>query len=164
MSLLIVLRGNSGSGKSTLAQALQRELGAVWIEQDYFRRTVLGEVGNYSPLTIELIEQTVALTLSHDRTVIADGMFNARKYSASFNTLRGAHAGHSLFYAYDLTLADTLRRHATRPRKQASFGEQDMRGWYQGWDPLNGIEEQRISAHESLGEAMARILDDVRNL
>ena len=163
MSLLIVLRGNSGSGKSTLAQALRRELGAVWIEQDYFRLTVLGEVGNYSPLTVELIEQTVALALSHDRTVIADGMFNSRKYSASFNTLHRGHAGRSLFYAYDLTLEETLRRHATRPRKQASFGEKDMRGWYHGWDPLDGIEEQRISAHESLEETVARILNDVRN-
>ncbi|WP_139244161.1 AAA family ATPase [Arthrobacter alpinus] len=44
MSLLIVVRGNSGSGKSSVARALQQELSGVWIEQDYFRRTVLGKV------------------------------------------------------------------------------------------------------------------------
>lgn len=162
MSLLIVLRGNSGSGKSTLARALQRELGAAWIEQDYFRRILLGETGNYSPLTVELIEQSTALALSHGRTVIAEGMFNASKYSASFTALRRGHSGRSLFYAYDLTLEETLRRHSTRPHKQADFGEKAMRGWYHGWNPLYGIEEQRISAQESLEETLARVLKDVR--
>ncbi|SEF04330.1 AAA domain-containing protein [Arthrobacter alpinus] len=72
MSLLIVVRGNSGSGKSSVARALQQELSGVWIEQDYFRRTVLGESGNYSALTVELIEQSAALALNHGRSVIAD--------------------------------------------------------------------------------------------
>ena len=163
MSLLIVLRGDSGSGKSTLARALQSELGAVWIEQDYFRRTILGETGNYSPLTVELIERATALTLSHGRTVIADGVFNANKYSASFDALRRGHPGRTLFYAYNLTLEETLTRHATRPDKQADFGEKAMRGWYRGWDPLDGIEQQRITAQESLAETVSRILKDVQN-
>ncbi|MBP2413569.1 putative ABC-type ATPase [Arthrobacter stackebrandtii] len=162
MSLLIVLRGNSGSGKSTLALVLQRELGAVWIEQDYFRRTVLGETGNYSPLSVELVEASAALALRHGRTVIVEGMFNASKYSGCFNRLRDGHSGPSLFYAWDLSLEETLRRHATRPHKQAHFGEGAMRGWYHGWDPLQGIEEQRIVADESLEAAAARILADVR--
>lgn len=161
--MLIVLRGNSGSGKSTLARALQNELGAVWIEQDYFRRTVLGETGNYSPLSVELLEQSAALALRHGRTVIMEGMFNPRKYSGCLNRLRDGHPGRSLFYAYDLTLEETLRRHATRPGKQADFGEKAMRGWYHGWDPLEGITEQPIAADESLKATVARILGDVRN-
>ncbi|MGO4385706.1 AAA family ATPase [Specibacter sp. RAF43] len=162
MALLIVLRGNSGSGKSTAARALQRELGGVWIEQDYFRRTVLGETGNYTPLTVELIELAAALALSHGRTVIMDGIFNAAKYSEPLKRLRDGHDGPSHFYAYDLTLEETLLRHATRAHKRGDFGEKQMRGWYHGWNPLDGIEEHRITAEESLEETLRRIQGDVR--
>jgi len=161
MSILVVLRGNSGSGKSTVARALQPELGAVWIEQDYFRRVVLGESGNYSPLSVELIEQSAALALGHGRTVIMEGMFNASKYSETFLRLRDGHPGPSWFYAYDLTLEETFRRHQSRPHKAADFGEKQMRDWYRGWDPLNGIPEQRILAAESLETTVRRIRADV---
>ena len=163
MAVLIVLRGASGSGKTTVALALQKELAGVWIEQDYFRRTVLGERGNYSQLSVELIAQSALLALRHGRTVIADGVFNAGVYSEPFAALRAGHPGHSLFYAYDLTLEETLHRHTTRPQKQADFDEHTMRGWYHGWDPLQGIAEQRITAQESLAETVARILSDVRS-
>ncbi|WP_171814535.1 AAA family ATPase [Arthrobacter dokdonensis] len=163
MPTLIVLRGNSGSGKSTVARVLQRELGAVWIEQDYFRRGILGEVGNYSPLSVELIEHAAALALAHGRDVVMDGMFNASKYSASFRRLRDGHAGLSLFYAWDLTLEETLRRHQTRPHKLADFGEKQMRGWYHGWDALQGIEERRITAEVTVEETVRGIVADVQN-
>ncbi|MGA7203922.1 MAG: AAA family ATPase [Specibacter sp.] len=161
MSTLIVLRGNSGSGKSTVARALQKALGAAWIEQDYFRRTVLGESGNYSPLTVSLIQNTAALILADGRTVIVEGMLNAGKYSEPLRALRDGHPGPSVFYAYDLTLEETLRRHATRPHKAADFGEKQMRGWFHGWDPLEGITEQRITAGESAEQTVARILADL---
>ena len=160
MSTLIVLRGNSRSGKSTLARPLQHELGAVWIEQDYFRRIVLGESGNYTPLSVQLIEQTAALTLAAGRTVVLDGIFNAAKYSDSLARLRDGHDGVSLFYAYDLTFEETLRRHVTRAHKAADFGADQMRGWYHGWNPLEGIAEQRITAGESAEQALRRIVAD----
>lgn len=162
MGALVVLRGNSGSGKSTVARALQRELGAAWIEQDYFRRTVLGETGNYSALSVELIEQAAALALAHGRTVIMDGMFNPRNYSAVLARLRDGHPGPTLFYAWDLTLEETLSRHATRPDKQVDFGEKQMRNWYRGWNPLLGIPEHRITSEESAADTVARIVRDVR--
>ncbi|WP_181034259.1 AAA family ATPase [Arthrobacter sp. GMC3] len=161
MSILIVLRGNSGSGKSAVARALQQELDAAWIEQDYFRRVVLGETGNYSPLSIELIEHAASLTLSRGRTVILDGMFNASTYSEPLVRLRDGHPGPSLFYAYDLTLEETLLRHQSRPHKAADFGEKEMRGWYRGWNPLLGIAEVRILATESLQATVLRVLADV---
>ncbi|PYI69377.1 kinase [Arthrobacter livingstonensis] len=161
MATLIVLRGNSGSGKSTVARVLQRELGAVWIEQDYFRRGILGETGNYSTLSVELIENAAALALAHGRTTVMDGMFNASKYSAAFGRLNAGHSGPNLFYAYELTLEETLRRHQTRPHKLADFGEKQMRGWYHGWDPLEGIVEQRIGAGETVEETVQRIVAEV---
>ncbi|WP_125609686.1 AAA family ATPase [Specibacter cremeus] len=161
MGALIVLRGNSGSGKSTVARALARELGAVWVEQDYFRRVVLGETGNYTPLSIELIEHTAALALAAGRTVVMDGIFNAGTYSETFRRLRDGHDGASLFYAYDLTFEQTLARHQTRAHKVADFGEHDMRGWFHGWNPLDGIPETRITVEESLEDTLRRVLADL---
>lgn len=162
MSTLIVLRGNSGSGKSTVAQALQKELSGAWIEQDYFRRTVLGETGNYSQLSVDLIERTAALVLASGRTLILEGMLNSSMYSRPLRALRDGNPGPNLFYAYELTLEETLRRHATRPHKAADFGERQMRGWFHGWDPLDGIPEQRITAAETADQTLARILTDAR--
>ncbi|GAA5229838.1 AAA family ATPase [Arthrobacter cryoconiti] len=161
MATLVVLRGNSGSGKSTVARALQRELGAVWIEQDHFRRVILGEHGNYSPLSVVLIEQAAAQSLVHGRTVVMDGIFNSSGYSESLRRLRDGHDGPSLFYSYDLTFDETLRRHQSRPGKVADFGEPQMRGWYHGWNPLDGITEQRITAQESLAQITRRIASDI---
>lgn len=176
MGALIVVRGNSGSGKSTLARTLRMqlagvrtelpaagaELPAVWIEQDYFRRVVLGESGNYSALSVELIEQSASLALAAGRTVILDGIFNAARYSATFRRLRTCHDGPDLFYAYDLSLDETLHRHGSRPHKAAEFGAEQMRGWYRGWDPLEGIEEERIGAAETLQQTAARVLADLK--
>ena len=38
-----------------------------------------------------------------------------------------------------------------------------MRGWYHGWDPLDGIDQERITAEESLAQTVARVLNDVHN-
>ncbi|WP_427018760.1 AAA family ATPase [Pseudarthrobacter sp. P1] len=162
MAALIVLRGNSGSGKSTVATILRPLVDGAWIEQDHFRRVILGEAGAYSPLSVDLIEQAAAVCLAGGRTVILDGIFNAAKYSASLGRLRDGHPGPSLFYAFDLSFEETLRRHGQRPGKSSDFGEEEMRGWFNGWDPLEGILEQRITAAESAEGIAQRILADLR--
>ena len=36
-----------------------------------------------------------------------------------------------------------------------------MRDWYDGWQPLEFVEEGRIGADESLAQIIARIVDDL---
>lgn len=163
VAALIVLRGNSGSGKSTVATMLRPLVDGAWIEQDHFRRVVLGEAGTYTPLSVGLIEHAAEFCLAAGKTVIMDGIFNAAKYSAALRRLRGGHSGPSLFYAFDLSFEETLRRHGQRPGKSSDFGEEEMRGWFHGWDPLEGIDEHRIAPEESAEDIIARILADLRS-
>lgn len=71
-SRLIVLRGNSGSGKSAVAQALRGSLNeeTAWIEQDYFRRIVLGEKERPGAANTELLDIAARFCLDRGFTVI----------------------------------------------------------------------------------------------
>lgn len=61
------------------------------------------------------------------------------------------------FYAFDLPVAETARRHAMHP-KAARFTAQEMALWYHNWQPLAFVDEHRITAAESPEEIVARIL------
>ncbi|WP_169815175.1 hypothetical protein [Nocardia uniformis] len=67
---------------------------------------------------------------------------------------------HALFYSFDLTLDQTLIRHAGRPLA-ASIPESTMRQWYRGWQPLPFVDEVRIDADWSLDAIVDRIYRDV---
>jgi hypothetical protein len=62
-----------------------------------------------------------------------EGIFNAERRSAMLERI-AAQGNHARFYAYDLTFDETVRRHATRPQATA-FTEDEMRSWYDGWQP-----------------------------
>lgn len=159
--VMIVIRGNSGSGKSTIARDLRDRLGAAWIEQDHFRRVVLGEHGNYTPVTIDLIETAVRTCLAAGRHVVVDGIFNAAKYSDMFVRLAALPGNDSRFFAFDLEFGETLQRHGTRGAKAAEFGEHEMRGWYHGWNPLSGIDEVRLGMELDPGQVVDVILSAI---
>lgn len=159
---LIVLRGNSGSGKSAVAQAMRESMNGetAWIEQDYFRRVVLAETERPGAANIELLDATARFCLNRGFTVILDGIFNASRYGAMLEGLLRDHAGRTAFYAFDLEFGETLRRHAMR-EKEIEFGEEEMRRWFHGWQPLQFVAEHRITANESLEAIVDRISNDM---
>lgn len=160
-SILIVLRGNAASGKSTVARLLQEQLddGAAWIEQEYLRRTVLGETAApFSPLSIALPSTIALQCLRAGRHVVLDGIFTASRYAESLQKLAADHTGRTLFFAFDLDFNETMRRHNTRTPKRSEYGESEMRGWFHGWQPLPFVEEARITAEESAEQITRRIL------
>jgi len=57
--------------------------------------------------------------------------------------LRRAHRGQTFFYYLDVSLAETLRQHATRPQA-SQFSADDMRGWYRPGDLLGFDGERAI--------------------
>ena len=69
----------------------------------------------------------------------------------------GATDSAARFYAFDLTFAETVRRHATRP-KAGDFSAEEMAAWYHGWQPLDFVAEHRITAAEPPEEVVERIL------
>lgn len=159
--LLIVLRGNAASGKSTVARMLQARLdgGAAWIEQDYLRRTVLGEIAApFSPLSIALHSTVTLQCLRAGRDVFLDGVFNAYRYAESLQILTAEHAGRTRFFAFDLDFAETMRRHIIRKQIHSEFGEVQLSESFYGWQQLPFIDESRITAEESAEQITRRIL------
>jgi predicted kinase len=162
---LITLRGNSGAGKSTVALALRDAYGRglAWVSQDLIRRTILRERDQPGAVNIGLIDQITRYCLDQGYHVVLDGIFYADRYEPMLASLDRDHLGVSRFYYLDVSLDETLRRHATRPQA-AEFGPDDMREWHRPRDLLTGIREQVIPESSTLQETTSRILAETRLL
>ncbi|WP_187270760.1 zeta toxin family protein [Lacisediminihabitans profunda] len=161
--VLVVLRGNSASGKSTVARGVQGRFTSgdcALIEQDHFRRAVLRERDVVGALNIDLMEQAASTCLERGLVVIVEGILNAARYESMLHRLSAKTPRASLFYAYDLSLAETSRRHVTRA-KSVSFGSAEMGEWYHGWQPLAFVSEVRIDSSWTENEAIDRIAADI---
>lgn len=161
---LVILRGDSASGKTTTALALRSKLGSkvALIHQDYFRREILSNDDraqrsqDASVLIVGAARE--ALDLGYD--VILDGIFNLRDYSSPFERLHHDHRGQTRIYQFDIGLDETIRRHAGRPLS-TEFGEDKIRGWYDGWQPLPWHVETRVGSDVSTEELVSVILQDL---
>lgn len=163
--MLILLRGNSGSGKSTTARLLRDKIlelrpsrKVAIIEQDYWRRYVLKEKETEGSDNIGLIEQTVRYVSEHDYDVIVEGIFYSKRYGDMLRRLLAEWAENHVYY-FDISLDETLRRHATKPNAH-EFGEMDMRGWYHAHDVLGTKNERVLSETLSQDEIVDKILSD----
>jgi predicted kinase len=162
---LIVLRGNSGAGKSTVARALREAYGrgVAWVSQDLIRRIILKEKDLPGAANIGLIDQVARYSLDHGYHVVLDGIFYADRYEPMLATLNRDHRGVSRFYYLDVSLKETLRRHATRPQA-AEFGPDDMRQWHRSADLLSAVGEQVITETSTLQETISLILAETQLL
>jgi hypothetical protein len=88
-----------------------------------------------------------------------EGVLNAEWYAETLLGLVADHRGTSRCYVYDLSFDETVRRHATKPVADA-FGEAEMRQWWRGYQPVDGLEEGVISEREDLDSTVARVLND----
>ena len=156
MSVLIVLRGNSGSGKSTVARELRRRhgRGCALVEQDYLRRTVLWEHDVAGGLAPHLIASTARVALAHGYAVIVEGILTAERYRDELLRLAAEHTGRSTFFWFDVSMAETFRRHATRPLA-ATVTTDEMAGWYQESDALGVPDEYLIPEASTIEETVA---------
>ena len=130
------------------------------IEQDHFRRVMLREKDVVGALNVDLIEQAGSTCLERGLVVIVEGILNAARYESMLQRLSAKTPGASLFYAYDLTLAETLRRHVTRA-KSVSFGSAEMEEWYHGWQPLAFVPEVHFDSSWTQNAAINRIVADI---
>jgi predicted kinase len=156
---LVVLRGNSGSGKSSVAQALRAAYGrgVAWVSQDLIRRTILMEKDRPGGANIGLIDQVTRYSLDNRYHVVLDGILYADRYESMLAGLARDHLGVSRFYYLDVSLGETLRRHALRPQS-AEFSGDAMREWYRQRDLLTAIEEHVVPETSTLDETAALIL------
>ncbi|MFY1598494.1 kinase [Micromonospora sp. WMMD737] len=136
-TILVCIRGNSGSGKSSIARELRRRhgRGCALVEQDYLRRILLRERDRPGGAAPALIGQTVRFALDHGYHVVLEGIMHSSRHRSMLTSLRDGHRGRSLFCYLDVSLAETLRRHLTRPQA-TEFTAEHMSGWYAAHDVL----------------------------
>lgn len=159
---LVVLRGNSGSGKTSTALTLRARLGRglALVQQDVLRRTVLRERDVPGGANIGLISLTTRYALDHGYDVILEGIMYAARYADMLRVLTAEHCGATVFYYFDVSFAETVRRHASRPQA-SEFGVDDMRGWYRDRDLLPFTDERIVPETSCLEETVERILGEV---
>ncbi|MEU6020709.1 kinase [Micromonospora sp. NPDC047134] len=154
-TVLVCIRGNSGSGKSSIARELRRRhgRGCALVEQDYLRRIVLRERDKAGGVAPALIEQTVRFALDRGYHVVLEGILHTGRHRSMLTSLREGHRGRSLFCYLDVSLAETLRRHLTRPQVTELTAEQ-MSGWYADHDVLGWPDELVLAETTGLDEAV----------
>lgn len=161
--ILVTLRGNSASGKSTVARRVQRALPrgrAAVIGQDPVRRDLLWEHDTGQGDTISLLETMVDHCLQRGRTVIIEGIFKAARYQEMHERMIARHDGPSLIYYLDVSLPETLRRHALKPIA-ATVSNQEVASWYAARDVLGTPQEVVLPEATSEDDIVARILADL---
>ena len=160
---LVILRGNSASGKSTVARRLQRTLprGRVAvIGQDPVRRDLLWEHDSGQGDTIGLLTAMALHCLSIGRLTILEGIFGAERYDGMFARMLRDAPGPTLVYYLDVSLPETLRRHAGKPIA-AHVPAEEVASWYRPHDEL-GVPGEQVLGEELDEEAMVqRILEDL---
>lgn len=164
---LVVLRGPSGSGKSTVARLLRERLGTgiALVEQDHLGRTVLGRRLTDDGANAGLIEALTRAALAAAPAVVLEGILSSARYGETLERLRSIPGIESWFYTFDLPFEETVVRHATRDTA-GSFGEDELRRWWVGSDPLRGPDgrllEHAIGPESSAAETVERIVADAR--
>ena len=158
---LIVLRGNSASGKSTLARALRaaRPRGIAILGHDQLRREILHAREEPDNPTVAYLDLSARYALDLGLHVVVEGILYSHIYGAMLAQLIADHRGVSSCYRYNLSFAETARRHATKPQA-TEYGPETMRAWWHDTDPLPSIAEHALDADLTIADATARVLND----
>lgn len=130
------------------------------VEQDYIRRTLLHERDKPNKPNIELIDLNVRFALDKGYDVILEGILSTKHYGAMLRDLLCSHEGDTYVYYFDISLPETLRRHATKPNSH-EFGEPELRAWYNPADYLMVKNERIITEDASFNATVNRIICDV---
>jgi hypothetical protein len=161
-SRLIVIRGSSGSGKSSVAAAIRAsrpDRTVAVVGQDVIRRDVLGTGDDVDGHATALIDLSTRFALDRGFDVVLEGILNADWYSETLLRLVDDHRGTSRCYLYDLSFEETVRRHASKPVAD-SFGVAELRKWWRGCQPIEGLDESIVTDTETLDSTVARVLSD----
>lgn len=138
------------------------------IGQDQTRRELLSEMDSPNLDTIGVVELLARHCLDLGRTTIIEGIFKQFRYGAMFDRLialvddRGLPV---LAYYLDVSLEETLRRHADKPADGAGGVDPDeVRSWYRERDLL-GLPDEQVLAEDMSEDAMVeRISRDLEDL
>lgn len=160
---LIIIRGNSASGKTTTAQQLQLALqpaATLLIPQDVVRRDMLHAPDKSGNLALALIRDLAEFGRQNCRYVILEGILKKSVYGEMLQDISATFATPPLVYYFDLSFAETVRRHATQANA-SSFGRVELTQWWQAHDQLETEHERLFTSAETLAQRVRLILADL---
>jgi predicted kinase len=159
---LVVIRGNSGSGKTTLARDLQLAMGrgTANIGQDHLRRVVLREHDRPGGDNIGLIAATTRHCLAIGYHVILEGILVSDHYRSMLCELLDRHDGPTHVFYLDISLEESLRRHAGRSLA-AEVSPSRLREWYRPRDVLDVPGEVTLDGSLPRQENLALLRDHI---
>ncbi len=160
---LIIIRGNSGSGKTTTAKNLQNHLGhgTLLVSQDVVRREMLKVHDRKGNLSIDLIRQIAEYGTDKCDFVIVEGILNKNRYGEMLNNLIQFYNQKSYTYYFDLSFAETVRRHNSSAKKM-EFGEDALRAWWNPNDYLGMEGETILTNGMSQNDVLKLILNQLQ--
>lgn len=130
---LIIIRGPSGCGKSTVANEIRKRSSnkTAIIEQDYYREKMFliqdKQESESARIEMMVIDTLIALRKGFD--VIMDGVLDIHKHREAFDRIFAEHVDKNYIFYFDISLEETLKRHATR-KKSSLFSAEQMTKWY----------------------------------
>jgi len=90
---------------------------------------------------------------------VLEGILDADWYRDVLLRLVDDHRGTSRCYLDDQSFDEAVRRHATRPVADV-FGVDELRRSWRGCQPVDGLEEARVTGADTLESTVARVLRD----
>ena len=163
---LIILRGPSGSGKSTVSKILFEKATnkVALIEQDHYRfifKPAGGGSRANSDTIHKMIKNDTLIALRDGYDVILEGILSVKSYDRVLEEIFISHPSNNFMYYFDISFAETVRRHATRTITRGnSFGEEDMREWYPVAHKSDHPLERVIPESSSIDDTVNKILSD----
>lgn len=159
-SKLIVIRGPSGAGKSTVARLVHTHVlhKTALIDQDYYRHTMFNNLHADLEAPRYVMFAGIQTALDHGYDVIVEGFLGMGKYKIYFDKLLAHHPAENYFFYFDVSFAETLRRHKTR-QKSTQLSQEKMAELYLRTGPSGYLGECIIPETASPERAYQLIVD-----
>lgn len=103
-----------------------------------------------------MIQANVLTALEDGYDVILEGIFTMKSYGHIFEELFHKHQTENYVFTFDISFAETVRRHATR-KTANMFTEKDMKEWYPASGPADYPFEQIIPESSALEQTITKI-------
>ncbi len=162
LTKLIILRGNSGSGKTTLAKEIHNRLprNTLLISQDVVRRNMLHVKDGENTLALPLLGALLTYGYQNCDYVILEGILNAKWYAPLFKKAQNLFGKYIYAYYFDIPFEETMKRH--QERHEASFGEEEMRSWWNEKNYIGFLPEKTFTRNQSLNDEVNIIMKEIK--
>ena len=162
---VVVLRGPPGAGKSTVSSALLAKLRAengpnrkvAYIEQDYFRKGILGRPGADAIVASKIMEGAIHSATEAGYDCLCEGMLTLPKHGPFIDRLRMKYRAGFLLVYLTVDLGETLKRHAGR-EKAKYIPSNKIVEWNKLCQPL-GLSCEMVIQNNSLETTVEQIIE-----